>query len=360
MLQRPPEGHMNDADQPIDQPATIAAAIAEIAAPAGPPELIGVGSPLVDLVVQVDDDFLAKHVEGAKGGMQMVDAAHIADLLGKTRRQPAQSPGGAAANTTVGCANLGVRAAFIGACGADEYGEFYRATLRAQSCEPRLLEHAVHPTGRVLSMVTPDAERTMRTCLGAAAALDPAHFTPEVFAGARVVMLEGYTLFNHDLTRAVASAAKRAGCELALDLASFEVVNANRAVLAELLAGQVDIVFANQDEAAAWNAAGPEAALDELAGRVPVVAVKLGKDGALIARGRERVRVAAEVVEAVDTTGAGDCWAAGFLAGHLRGLPLVQCGRLGSLSGAAVVQVMGAQLPRERWLEVKGYLDAWA
>jgi sugar/nucleoside kinase (ribokinase family) len=145
-----------------------------------------------------------------------------------------------------------------------------------------------------------------------------------------------------------------------LDLASFEVVTANRVAIAELLAGGIDLLFANQDEATAWNAAGPEAALEELASQVGVVAVKLGKHGALIARGRERVQVAAETAEAIDTTGAGDSWAAGFLAGYLRGLPLRQCGRLGSLSGAAVVQVMGAQLPRHSWLAVKGYLDAWA
>ena len=344
----------NDA-QPIDSltpPLTASIPLA--------PELIGVGSPLVDLILPVGHDFLGSHVEGAKGGMQMVDAELIQRLLGISDRQPTQSPGGAAANTTVGCAHLGIRAAFIGACGEDEYGDFYHQALVAQNCEPRLVRQAGQPTGRVLSMVTPDAERTMRTCLGAAATLDPAYFTAETFRGVRVVMLEGYTLFNHDLTRAIAKAAKAAGCQLALDFASFEVVRANRPVIDELLDGMVDLMFANEDEAKAWNDTSPEAALEDLASRVAVVAVKLGKDGAMIARGKERVRVAADVVEAIDTTGAGDCWAAGFLAGHLRGLPLDQCGRLGSLSGSAVVQVMGAQLPRERWLAIKGYLDAWA
>jgi sugar/nucleoside kinase (ribokinase family) len=342
-----------------DAPASASApAPATAARPA--PELVGVGSPLVDLVLPVDERFLEKHVAGAKGGMEMVEAEAIAAMLAAAKKEPNRSPGGAAANTTVGCANLGVRAAFIGSCGADAFGEFYHQVLRAQDCEPRLVTHPTLPTGHVLSMVTPDAERTMRTCLGAAAALDPAHFTPDTFAGVRLVMLEGYTLFNHALTRAVAAAAKAAGAALALDLASFEVVNANRAVLAELLDGQVDIVFANQDEATAWNAGGPAAALEELAGRVAIAAVKLGKEGALIARGRERVSVPAQLVEAIDTTGAGDCWAAGFLAGHLRGLDLARCGRLGALSGAAVVQVLGAQVPHDAWLRIKGHLDAWA
>lgn len=324
------------------------------------PELIGIGSPLVDLVLQVSDDFLERHVPGDKGGMVMVDADTIAALMNSAKKDPARTAGGAAANTTVGCAHLGVRTAFVGCCGNDELAAFYRQALATQHCESRLIEHAELPTGRVLALVTPDAQRTMRTCLGAAAGLDPAAITPETFRGCRVVMLEGYTLFNHALTRSIARAAKSAGCTLALDFASFEVVKYNREVIAELLNGQVDIVFANEDEATAWEPAGPEAALEDLAGRVSIAAVKLGKSGALIARGHERVKVGTETVEAIDTTGAGDCWAAGFLAGWLRGLPLEQCGRLGAMSGAAVVQVLGGQLPREKWLPIKGFLDSWS
>jgi sugar/nucleoside kinase (ribokinase family) len=332
-----------------------------IATSASPVELIGVGSPLVDLVVAVEDGFLHKHVEGAKGGMELVDAATISAILKSGKVTPLRSAGGAASNTTVGAANLGIRSAFIGSCGTDAFGDFYQQALSEQGCEPRLVRHADLPTGRVLSLVTPDAERTMRTCLGAAAALDPAVFTPEIFSGARLIMLEGYTLFNVELTRAIARAAKEAGCELALDLASFEVVEANREVLRELLDGFVDLVFANQDEAKAWNPAGAEAALADLSRQVPIAVVKLGKDGALISGpSGSAIRIEAELVEAIDTTGAGDCWAAGFLAGYLRRLPLAQCGRLGALAGAAVVQVAGAQVPREEWLGIKGYLDAWA
>ena len=324
------------------------------------PELIGIGSPLVDLLLTVDDGFLVKHVTGSKGGMELVGPAEIVGLLGKSKKEPVRAAGGAASNTTVGCANLGIRSAFVGSIGRDAYAEFFRGALLAQGCEPRLIEHSELPTGHVLSMVTPDSQRTMRTCLAAAAALDPAAITAETFAGAKLVMLEGYTLFNHDLTRAIAAAAKAAGCELALDMASFEVVMANKVILEELLSGQVDLVFANEDEAKAWHPDGPEAALADLAQRTTLAVVKLGREGALIQRGDERIQVAADLVEAIDTTGAGDCWAAGFLAGYLRGLPLDQCGALGAKSGAAVVQVMGGQVPRENWLKIKGYLDAWS
>ncbi|MBA3686005.1 MAG: adenosine kinase, partial [Planctomycetes bacterium] len=245
-------------------------------------DVIGVGSPLVDLILHVDDKFLAKHVGGAKGGMELVDAEHIHAIVAARGKMPERSPGGSAANITVGCANLGVPSAFIGSCGADEFGQYYVRALGEHRCEGRLVEHAELPTGLVLALVTPDGERTMRTCLGAAAALDPAHLTPETFRGARVVMVEGYSLYNHALIRAVISAAKAAGCAVALDLAAHEVVRANRGILEELMP-HVDLLFANQDEALAWNEAGHEAALADFAAVAPVAVVKLGKDGALIA-----------------------------------------------------------------------------
>ncbi len=321
------------------------------------PDLIGVGSPLVDLLLTVDDDFVANHAGGGKGGMQMVEASAITDLVAWSGREPVRAPGGAAANTTVGTANLGIRAAFLGCCGADDLAAFYRDRLTAQGCEDRLIAVDA-PTGRVLSLITPDAQRTMRTCLGAAMSLSPEHVGPAAFAGARVAMIEGYLLFNHDLARAAIRGAKAAGCAVALDFASFEVVKANRAVIEELLPS-VDILFANEDEAAAWCGGTPEQALDDLGRRVAIAAVKLGKDGAWIRRGAETVRVQAEAVQAVDTTGAGDCWAAGFLAAWLRGLDLTRCGRVAALSGAAAVQTIGAQPPREDWVRIKGYLDAW-
>ena len=323
------------------------------------PELIGVGSPLVDLVLEVEDDFLSSHVSGAKGGMEMVSHEDIAALIETSKSQPVQAAGGAASNTVTGCASLGIDCAFIGSIGDDAYGAYYREALAGHGCGDRLVHHPEHPTGHVLSMVTPDAERTMRTFLGAAADLATENFTAEQFADAKVVMLEGYSLYNHNLTWAVAHAAEAAGCELACDLASFEVVEHNKPVIEELLDKHVDIVFVNQDEARAL-CGDVHAAIDYLAERCKVACVKLGKEGAWVASGKERHHVPALVVEdAIDTTGAGDSWAAGFLAGYLRGLPLDRCAHLGAMAGAAVVQVMGAQVPAEGWIKIRGYLEAW-
>ena len=291
--------------------------------------------------------------------MELVDDLTIAEIIKCQRKKPKQAPGGAAANTTVGCAQLGIRAAFIGSCGDDDYANYFKDALADHNCEARLVPHDSQHTGHVLSLITPDAERTMRTALGAAGMMEPSHFTPETFAGAKVVMLEGYTLFNPELTRAIATAAKAAGCKLALDMASFEVVHANRAILDDLLMNCVDIVFANEDEAAAWHSDGIEAAIFDLAKHCELAVVKLGKEGAWVCQGEERHHVDAELVDAIDTTGAGDTWAAGFLAGYIRGVPLDVCGTIGAMSAAAVIQVVGAQVPKEAWQPIQGYMDSY-
>jgi len=322
-------------------------------------DVVGVGSPLVDLVLDVDDDFIEAQAGGGKGGMHLVEGDEIERILRACSVEPVCIAGGAAANTTVGCAQLGLKAAFIGSCGRDHLAELYRAHLAEHDCGDWMVEHPEHPTGRVLSLVTPDAQRTMRTCLGAAADVDPSAFTAERFANVRLVMLEGYALFNHQLVFRVIDAAKEAGCAVALDLASFEVVQANRAVIEELLDGRIDLVFANEDEAHAWKSESIHDALDDLGRRASVAVIKIGAEGAWICNGEERHHVAAEDADAVDTTGAGDCWAAGFLAGWLRELPLPCCARMGAMAGAAVVQVHGAQAPLEAWLRIRGYLEAW-
>jgi sugar/nucleoside kinase (ribokinase family) len=324
-------------------------------------DVIGVGSPLVDLILRVDDAFLSEHVPGHKGGMEFIEADHIAELIQIAGRMPHQAPGGSAANITVGMARLGIGAAFVGSAGTDELGGYYAESLVESRVQPRLVDHRLLPTGRVLALVTPDGERTMRTCLGAAAALDPASLAPATFSGAKLVVVEGYSLFNHELARAIVRTAREAGCQVALDLAAFEVIQANREVIEELFTMGIDVVFANQDEALIWHPDGVEAALDDLASKATVAVVKLGKEGVLVASGDERVRVAGTAVNRpVDTIGAGDCFASGFLASWLRGLSLEICGTMGCACGSAIVQVEGAQLPAATWFNLRGRLDAWS
>jgi sugar/nucleoside kinase (ribokinase family) len=203
-------------------------------------------------------------------------------------------------------------------------------------------------------MITPDSERTMRTDLGAAATLSPMHVSAADFKGVSLLHAEGYLLYIPGLLEHILEMAKKAGCVIALDLSSFDVVKMKIGVLPELLEKYVDIVFANEDEAREFCSAQgvpftPETAARILGGLCEVAAVKLGKDGALIRKDGQDFRVGAELVKAVDTTGAGDLWQAGFLYGYVNGKSPDVCAKMGAVLGAEVVQVIGAEIPAGRW-----------
>lgn len=315
-------------------------------------DLIGIGNPIMDVLAQVDDTFLRNHVAGEKGGMVLVDEADMAQLVGHLGSSLAMAPGGSAANAVLGATKLGLKTTYLGKIGADKTAEDYRANFVAAGGDGSRFKHATLPNGRCLSMITPDGQRTMRTHLGAAMTLSPDEISVADFKGARHAHVEGYLLFNPALAEKVASTARAAGCTISLELSSFEVVNVARDwILAQLKQG-VDIVFANEDEVRALFQS--DAPYDEqarrLAGFGGVAAVKIGKDGAWVARGKELHRIQpVKVSRVADTTGAGDAWAAGFLFGHLRGKSLAGSGALGSALGGECVQHLGASIPEAHW-----------
>ena len=314
-------------------------------------ELVGVGNPIIDVLAQVPDSFLDQ-VGGQKGGMVLTDAASIEKWMALLPEPFVEAPGGSAGNTIFAAARLGTKTTFIGKTGNDAGGTFYRQRLKALGGDDSRFKTGNIPNGRCLSLITPDSERTMRTDLGAAATLDPAEITPADFVGCSHAHVEGYLLFNPDLMIAVLRAAKEANCTVSVDLASFEVVNAAGDALPDLLRQYVDMVFANEDEARAFHGASaqPEQLALGLARHCPVGVVKAGAEGAWLARGQEVYHAPALAgIVPVDTTGAGDFWAAGFLAGWLKGKPLPVCAKWGARLGAEVVQVVGAELPDQTW-----------
>ena len=326
-------------------------------------DLIGVGSPVVDLLAHVEEDFVTG-IDGGKGGMELVDAAALAELTGKLAGEPKQAAGGSAGNTAFAAGKLGTKVGFLGKLGNCEAAQFYQDRFAEIGSDLSRFKKGDVPNAKCLSLVTPDSERTMRTDLGAAMTLSPDEVSAADFAGAKHVHMEGYLLFNRDLMKKVLESAKEAGCSTSLDMASFEVVKASEEVLPGWLKEYVDIVFANEDEAAAYfpdlgdDHKAMAAAFSEIC---DVAAVKLGKDGSLIAKGGEVEFVEPIVIDqAIDTTGAGDYWAGGFLHGWLQGKPLATCGRYGSITGAEVVQVLGASLAEERWDALVSKLDSYS
>lgn len=318
-------------------------------------DVIGVGSPIVDTLIRVDDAVLAS-VGGEKGGMELVSDEWMSATLARLEGDRTEAPGGSAGNTAAGLARLGARVSFLGKVGDDSGGRFYLERFAELGGDTARFKVGNCPNGRCLSLVTPDSERTMRTNLGAAMTLSPDEVTIADFEGVRHAHIEGYLLFNPELMDKVLRSAVATGCTVSLDLASFEVVNAARDRLPGILEESVDLVFANEEEAAAYfgGAGTPRDWALRLAEICGTAAVKVGRDGAYIAAGGRIDHVPARPVTAVvDTTGAGDLWAAGFLYGWSRGAEMDDCGRMGAVLAAEVIQVLGADIPAAAWQRIR-------
>ena len=316
--------------------------------------ILGVGSPLVDALVHVTEDFIER-VPGDKGGMELVEHSMLDDLLERHDAEVHHQPGGSAANTLLGLAKLGMACAFVGKLGQDELAKFYEEEL----CDAGITAEGIKycertSTGRCLSMITPDSQRTMRTHLGAAQNLLPEDIFATDFVGFTHTHVEGHLLHNPKLVDRILRCAKEAGCRVSFDLGSFEVVQENQEHLHELLDKYVDMVFANEDEARAYSGSDdPEKALDKLSKHCEIAAVKLAEKGCWLKRGEKKVHVSALEAKSIDSTGAGDLWAVGFLYAYYQGYSLEACGRAGSLLGARVVEQMGAMLPDQEWESIK-------
>jgi sugar/nucleoside kinase (ribokinase family) len=315
-------------------------------------ELLGIGNPIMDFIAHVDDAFLRQHVAGDIGGMVLVDDHDIEKLLARLGGAVAMAPGGSAANAVLAATKLGLKTTYVGKTGADKTAEDYRANFVAAGGDGARFKRTTLPHGRCLSMVTADGQRTMRTHLGAAMTLSPDEISVDDFRGAKHAHIEGYLLFNPALAEKVAATARAAGCTISLELSSFEVVNVARDWILGQLKQGVHVVFANEDEAKALFQR--ESGYDDYARRIAafggIAAVKIGKDGAWVAKGSELHRIApVKVARVADTTGAGDAWAGGFLYGYLRGKSLAGAGALGSALGAECVQHLGASIPEAMW-----------
>ena len=313
----------------------------------------GIGSALVDILINESDEFL-KNLKKEKGGMTLVGDEDINHILSVSGKNTLVVPGGAACNTIVGVANLGGEARFIGRRGNDTYGRTFEEQIVKCGVEP-LVSVSDSPTGKVLSVITPDAQRSMFTFLGASTELDPDAVRPDMFNRTAVAMIEGYLLFNRELMLAALKASKSAGAMIALDLASFEVVNASKDILFDLVRDYVDILIANEDEAKAYTGYEDEVkAVEALSEDVTYAILKVGARGSYVSYQNSITKIPVQTgLPPIDTTGAGDLWAAGFLFGIAHGFSIEKCGRIASACGYEVCQVMGAQIPEDAWERIR-------
>jgi len=320
-------------------------------------KILGLGNALVDILVRVSDEQLLASLQLPKSCMTLVEESQINAILARIDHLEKQETcGGSAANTISGLARLGVKTGYIGKIGHDPYGEFFAAEMRRHGTEARMF-YGTSQTGRALGLITPDSERTFATFLGAAIELEAADLSPELFRGYDYFHIEGYMVQNHPLVGTALRLAKDAGLEVSLDLASHNVVREHIGFLQDMVANYVDIVFANEDESMAFSGKNsPHEALVTISPQCRIAVVKLGKNGSLIRQKDAHHQINSIPALAVDTTGAGDLYATGFLYGLIHDYPLNVCGNIGSLLSGKVVEVIGAKLDERQWLEVEATL----
>jgi adenosine kinase len=311
-------------------------------------DVLGIGNAIFDILVQTDEGFLARHGM-TKGGMTLIDEAR-AGAIYRDMGPAMKMSGGSAANTIVGIASLGARAAYVGKVRDDEVGRLYTHDIRAAQVAFDTEAAIGGPaTGCSYILVTPDGERTMNTFLGAAQELMPADINPEQIAAAAIVYLEGYLWDPKSAKEAfvkAATIAHKAGRQVALTLSDSFCVDRYRDEFLDLMRqGTVDLIFANESELhSLYQTSDFDTALKQLQKDVTLGVVTRSEKGCMVASGDGVISVpASSIQELVDTTGAGDLFAAGFLFGLVRNVGVENAGKLGALAAAEVIQHIGAR-----------------
>lgn len=317
-------------------------------------KVIGIGNALTDMLVNLRSDEVLEKFDLPRGSMSLVNSEQQKEISKSVSGLPyTLSLGGSADNTIRAMARLGCKVGFIGKVGRDSTGDFFESALDNLGIQPFILR-GEERSGKCVSLVSPDGERTLVTHLGAAVEMKAEDLKPEIFDGYDCLYVEGYLVQDHNLIRGAIRMAKELGLKVAIDLASFNVVEENVEFLREVISEYVDIVFANEDEARAFSGEEePVNALQYISTMCDLVIVKIGMRGALIKQGSEVSHVGImAAAKRIDTTGAGDFYAAGFLAGMCEDLTLRQCGTIGAITAGKVIEIVGTTPTEEAWDDV--------
>ena len=316
-------------------------------------KVLGMGNALVDILIILENDNVLATYDLPKGSMQLVNRLKSERILkGTEKLDRTIASGGSAANTIHGLAALGMGAGFLGTIGKDHWGELFEQDIRNNRIEPKLI-YSNTESGRAVALVSKDSERTFATFLGAALELSADDIEKKIFRGYDYFHIEGYLVQNEDLIKKAVTMAKQLGLKVSLDLASYNVVEENLEMLTELVKNNVDILFANEEEAKAFTGKEPKGAILDISENVEIAIVKLGKNGSIIKRGNEYIEVGAIKADCIDTTGAGDLYASGFLYGLINGKSLKHCGEIGALLAGRVIEIIGPKPDKNMWDEIR-------
>lgn len=310
-------------------------------------DVIGIGSPLLDVIVEVDEEMLgARGLR--KGGMHLVSGAQSRDILdGIDHLEKRFVSGGSAANTLAGVSMLGSKGAFTGMIGDDEYGDMYENDTLRHGVDAQLHRHGEERTGHAITFITPDGQRTFATHLGAAQRFHRRHIEPRNIGSYKVLHVEGYQLEDEQTREAVWHAmrhAKKAGTRISIDLSDPGLIDRCRVEAERAVRDFADIVFANEDEAFAFTGKEEREALHAIGKMCDIAIVKLGERGSVICAHGDVLEIAPRETKVVNTNGAGDAYAAGFLHGFVRGYALDRSGDLASHFASLACASPGARV----------------
>lgn len=319
-------------------------------------KIIGLGNALVDVLVKVDDDNILTSIDLPKGSMQLIDSKKFQEINKIfSKMNPSIATGGSAANTIKALATLGAPVGFIGKIGKDSYGEFFEMTFNDRGIKSHLMYDDNIASGVASTFISADGERTFGTHLGAASNLNENDIKESDYSDYQILYIEGYLVQNHDLILKAVKLAKELNLKVCIDLASYNIVAEDLDFFHFLVENYVDIVFANEEEAFAFSKTNDSLeALKYIATMCEIAVVKVGSQGSYVMNEGNIYHVDARPnCKVVDTTGAGDYFAAGFLYGYINNYDFEKCAKLGSLLSGYVIEVIGTTLFRDTWDKIK-------
>ena len=321
-----------------------------------PNEVLGVGTPILDHLIHIDPSYL-RSIPGEPYGMELVDYPEMIKIIENSGSVPKQIAGGSCCNAIKGLSALGHKCALTGKLGKGQTGEKVIEELQDQHVDP-LVFYSDSPTAHVACLITPDGKRTCRTFMGAGSEMGPQDLDPSHFKNVKLVHIEGYSLLSPGLTHQAMEYAKSAGAMISFDMGSFEIIESYRNLLINLIEDYVSILFANEEEAFTLTDKNPENACRELRKMCNIAVVMTGEKGCVAGDLDHQSSYPAFPVKPIDTTGAGDLFASGFLHGVLTQQPLEICAKYGAITGGTVVQHVGAEIPSDSWQDVIGCMES--
>ena len=312
-------------------------------------KVLGMGNALVDIITRIENDKMLESFGLPRGSMTLVDLDTSNFIHAETAgMSKSKASGGSAANTIHGLAHLGIETGFVGSVGNDEMGIFFKKDMQVNNINP-ILFRSMSETGRAVALISKDSERTFATYLGAAVNLTAEDISHGIYTGYDYFYVEGYLVQDKEMFEKALRLANRAGLKICLDLASYNIVEENRAFFLDLIPKYVDILFANEEEIKALMGKSPEDGAMELKDKVSTIVIKMGAEGSFCLENGELVRVGVRPAHPLDTTGAGDLYASGYIYGHMKGLSPETCGQMGAILSGRVIELIGAKMDESNW-----------